>query len=162
MHKYHHTCFSFHWKMPGNAITNYCRGFNFWVWTLNTCCSYTKQIHTYTSLTHWFLYLIRSNHRYGRVRASQNKPFCFPGMAKFLSRRFDCILNLNLCFCSFPKINAIKKSHVKSAKMRGPHVPVAGAVEPGRGCADADGSLSWQPKHRKKKDYKRKTSRIRI
>lgn len=72
-------------------------------------------------------------------------------MAKFLSRQFDCILNLNLCFCSFPKINAIKKkkSHVKSAKMRGPHVAavaivaaMAESIEPGRGCANVDGLLS--------------------
>lgn len=72
-------------------------------------------------------------------------------MAKFLSRHFDCILNLNLCFCSFPKINAIKKkkSHVKSAKMRGPHVAavaivaaMAPSIEPGRGCAGIDGLFS--------------------
>lgn len=72
-------------------------------------------------------------------------------MAKFLSRHFDCILNLNLCFCSFPKINAIKKKkpHVKSVKMRGPHVAavaivaaMAASIEPGRGCADVDGLVS--------------------
>lgn len=83
---------------------------------------------------------------------------CIPGMAKFLSRHFDCILKLNLCFCSFPKINAIqkkKKPHVKSAKMRGPHVAavatlaMAASTEPGRGCADVDGLLSWQPKQKR-------------
>lgn len=57
---------------------------------------------------------------------------CCPGMAKVV-RRDRCILYLNLCFCSFPKIiwtcGVIKQPHVKSAKMRG-RVPgwLAGSI----------------------------------